>query len=157
MEKKTKVIIGIVSGVAAIGLGFGVYKIRKNRHESGEQEESIIEDASSVVSDAVSNVTNVFVSPCDREPSFPIRKGQKSKGVKDVQKFINRFGGLPNKIKEDCDFGKNTLDAAQLGLRNAGSAYGTGISEQTYKDVILRSLNAGKLSTSSSWTSTSFD
>lgn len=151
MEKKTKIILGVIGGLAVVGTTIAIVKKRAKRRAEGLAEESVISDATDVVSSAVSSVTNTFVSPCSKNPSFPIKKGQKSKGVRDVQIYINRFGKLPEKIKEDCDFGSKTDGVIREAFRNAGIAYGTGVSEQTYKDVILRALNGGGNAPSTDW------
>lgn len=150
MEKKVKVILTVAGSLAAIGLGFGIYKKVKTRREEQAEgldvsEESIITDAGEVISEAASSVANVFVAKCDREPKFPIKRGQESSAVKNLQIFANRFGGNPTKLKEDCDYGKLTDDALKSTLRLAGADYQGGISREVYNQVILESIKKGSL------------
>jgi hypothetical protein len=140
MEKKTKLIIGIVSTIVVGTVGIAVYNRQKNK-----EDESVIDDVVTVIS-------NPFVSNCDKSASFPLKNGSKGKQVKEFQKFINMFSGK-GKIDEDCIYGNQTKGALTAFIRNNNiriTDASEGVSYYVYNMIVLPSLKTGRLWSSGS-------
>ncbi len=145
MEKKTKIIIAGVFMLIAGGVGFGVYKIRKNRALNSVA----TEDEPSVMADTISVISNSVLPTCSKDASFPLKVGSKGKEVKQLQIFLNRFGS-GNKIDEDCVFGSGeTLPKFNVAVRELSidADANKGMSKYVYDNVVVRSLSSGKLVT----------
>lgn len=116
----------LLIGGGTIGLGFIGYKVYKN----------LIEKVGG---------TDASLPPCERSASFPIKVGSVGKQVKEIQKFVNKFGNAG--ISEDCKYGQIT-DSRVLNLfRTKNISYDGGVSKSVYDSVIVPSLRQGKIVT----------
>jgi hypothetical protein len=135
MEKGTKIILGIVGGLAVVGTG--IYLYQKNKPT--DTEDTIVDE----VVNTVSNTAAAVVPICGKTATFPLKKGSQGKEVKEFQNFLNKFG-KGNAIVADCDFGGKTVIKATSTFRDLGIS-GQVVSKLFYDTVVVPSNRSGVL------------
>jgi hypothetical protein len=135
MEKKAKIILGVVGGLAIVGTGIYLYQTYKPT----DTEDTVVDD----VINAVSNSAAAFVPICSQNATFPLKKGSKGKDVKEFQNFLNKFG-VGSAIVADCDFGTKTSNKAASTFRELGIS-GQSITKTFYDAVVVPSNRSGAL------------
>ena len=141
----------LLIGGGTIGLGFIGYKVYKNLIEKNTTSGNTTSGNTNSGGGLVGG-TDASLPPCERSASFPIKVGSVGKQVKEIQKFVNKFGNAG--ISEDCKYGQIT-DSRVLNLfRTKNISYDGGVSKSVYDSVIVPSLRQGKIVTGNILTDT---